>query len=533
MLNKSIFLMKDKTALGLIAVYIFFLLLICSRMSPWYFTNEWSDVNLYFNFGKALFNGRILYTEVFDHKGPFIYFLYGIGYLISPHSFFGMFILECLAWIIMTFFLYKIGKLYLDSSTAYIAALISPIFIVKIMKGGGSAEEFILVCMVVSLYYFISYFKEKNSGRHKPSVMFLHGILCSIVLLSKLNLIAFWFFPLAGIFVYLLSQKEYKNILLNLLAFFAGALLLAFPILVYLFANNALEEAYNIYVLLNAKYAEVRGLDDTILLLISRISFLYFDSFPLFFMSLFGIFYFPIKCIGNRIGKISIILAGLLLYTVIYMSLVFQMYYPIPFLVFSSLGVIGLFCFVSDYVKVVRITRSYVLVMSLTMLYIGYSQITFEGTKIYEYIFSDKPGLMTQDMHDIILQEKEEDRSLLSIGYGLGNSLFTTCEIIPNIRYFVSPNLDAENYPQMREQQEKYIENKEINFVLISHGLELTKDRSRKADPERERRRKIKNYSYFNELPALAENYNLVYSDTIKNYIDEYSLEVFRLYKLK
>ena len=219
----------------LLGCYVFFLLIICSHMSPLYYSNEWADVNIYFNVAKAMFNGRTLYNESFDHKGPLIFFIYGLGYLISNNSFFGMFLIQWTAWFTMVYYIYRLSKLYLDNIFAYIVVIIFPVFILKIMKAGGSAEEFILVFECISLYYFVRYFKEKSVSVHKPSVMFIHGIMCSMVLFIKLNLLVFWFFPLAAIFLNLLRKRAFKSFAVNMVAYIAGLLIIAIPILLYLY----------------------------------------------------------------------------------------------------------------------------------------------------------------------------------------------------------------------------------------------------------------------------------------------------------
>ena len=48
-------------------------------------------------------NGQVLYRDVFDHKGPLLYLVYGIGWLLDHTGFFGVWLLEILA---MTAFLY-------------------------------------------------------------------------------------------------------------------------------------------------------------------------------------------------------------------------------------------------------------------------------------------------------------------------------------------------------------------------------------------------------------------------------------------
>ena len=56
--------------------------------------NNWDDINSYFSMGKALFNGKVIYRDILDQKGPLLYFIYGIAYLISHQDFFGLYIIE-------------------------------------------------------------------------------------------------------------------------------------------------------------------------------------------------------------------------------------------------------------------------------------------------------------------------------------------------------------------------------------------------------------------------------------------------------
>lgn len=527
MLNKEFFnTLSEKKILALLGFYLFFLLVICSHMSPLYYSNEWADVNIYFNVAKGIFNGKALYTEVFDHKGPLIFFIYGFGYLISNNSFFGMFLIQWTAWFVMVYFIYKLSKLYLDRVFAYIVAVIFPVFIIKMMKAGGSAEEFILVFECISLFYFVRYFKEKDASYHKPSVMFIHGLFCSMVLFIKLNLIVFWFFPLAAIFLNLLLKKEFKNFAINALTYIGGILVIAVPILIYLYVNDALQEGYSVYIELNRKYAELQSITSTIQLILLRVVYLFLDPFSLFFMTLIGVFWFPLKHIGHTLGKWALLLSGVSLYIIIFMFPVFQMYYPVVFLVFSGLGLLSLFVYISKCVKVEgQVSPVYLIILTTAIVYLGYSQSDLGNNRIASTAVELEPGLLTQKLHDEIM--KEENPTLLNIGFGLGNSLFTTCRIVPNVRYFVSPNLTYESYPEMRDEQTKYIENKEVKFVLIPQSL-LNFDGSTKV----QKRRKIGNQDYFLSLPAFKENYTLILSDTIINTIDEKSIEIHHLYKL-
>lgn len=523
MLGKVFFeSLSNKKIAGFIFIYVFFLLLLCSHMSPLYFSNEWSDVNIYFNIGKAIFNGQTLYTEIFDHKGPLIFFIYGFGYLISNNSFFGMFLIELAGWFAMVYFMYKTANLYLGKAGACFVAMILPVLLIKIMKAGGSVEEFILCFEAVSFYYFVRYFKNEDNSIHDPKIMLVHGILSSAVFFMKLNLMLIWFFPIAGICINLMYRKEFKNLILNLLGYILGFLLVAVPVFMYFYVNGAVEEAYNVYIELNSRYAQLQGAGDTLILLMYRSLFLYLEPLSMCVLLFIGVFYFPIKYLKSNIGKCVILLSGITTIVMIYISPVYQYYYPIPLLMFSGLGVLSIFLFAKKYVQVDNLPFKFVFVFAFILVYAGMSQTDLSAMRMAGLLVKN-PGLLMQGSRNIIVQEKNP--TLLNLSFGLGNSLFTTCNIVPNVKYFISPNLTYESYPEMRDEQEQYIKNKEVQFIII------TKPSLEKHNSSISAERKTSNYDFFTNLPALKENYTLVKEDTVINTIDERKVDIYELYK--
>lgn len=526
-------MMNDRKALIILFGYVFWLLWTCSNMSPFYYSNEWADANVYFNVGKAVFNGKTLYTEVFDHKGPLIFFIYGFGYLISNNSFFGVFLIELFLWCAMAGAVYYLSRLFLGREYSCLAGLIFPVFLVELMKAGGSAEEFILAFQCVSLYFFVKYFKEKGASGHNPYYMLAHGVLCSMAFFIKLNLVLFWFLPLAGIFLNLLFRKKYGNLALNAFAFFVGGMVTAIPILTYLFFNDALGEAYRVYIDLNRRYAELQGAGETVLLLFYRLLYLFIQPLSLLVLPLFGLLYFPFKCVGNAIGRWALILTGVLLYVIIYMSPVFQAYYPLPFLVYALLGIVGLLVMTERLTGQVSVPFKYMVLFAAVLFYAGISRANLDETKL-SVLTGDKPPLLTQKMYDII--SKEKDPTLLNLGFGLANNLFTTCGIVPDVKYFMSPNLTYESWPDLRDEQTEYIKRRATQFVITQEWMTITRAEKPKKPEEREepvKIRKTNNCEYFESLPAFRKNYSLILADTIVNTIDNKSLDIYKLYKRK
>ena len=502
MIKKEI--VENKKTFIILFVYTILLLFFCSKMSPLYPFNEWSDINLYFNIGKSIANGKILYVDAFDHKGPLIFFIYGIGYLISKTSFLGMYIIEGIMWTFLVYAGYLTARLYLDKLYAFAIALIFPLFVLSHSSEGGSAEEFIIIFESVSLFLFLSYFKEKKSSTHKPAYMLIHGIMCAATILIKINLIVFWAFPLLAVFISIFKNKEYRNLIQNIVAYITGLMVLILPVIIYFIYNNALSEAWDSYIVLNSSYAKLENISQIVENLVVRFyQRLRFETFE-YLIILIGVFYFPIKYIKNTLGKIAIILSFITLHIVIFMSPNYVFYYSIPYYIFSLLGCIAIADLISKYLKLQPKWYYFTLFFVFTLL-IGVKEKNFFGTSKAVLLREQKPDGLIFQFSDIIIKEK--DPTLLNLSLDLGNGVFTKANIMPNVKYFISPNLPHSIYPEMRDEQTKYIENKQVQFIILSEFSF--------------------NFDYFYNLPALNDNYTI-----IDRYV-EHETKTYYLYKRK
>ena len=156
-----------------------------------------------------------------------------------------------------------------------------------------------------------------------------------------------------------------------------------------------------------------------------------------------------------------------------------------------------------------------------------------------------KPGLFMENIRREIL--KEEKPTLMVPNHGLAVSLFTTCRIVPNIRYFSSAYITHQSFPEIRNEQTRYVENKTVQFIVLSvpntdkrfKKWKLTCDIAEGKKGEKTssfiqyHNVKEDTYKYFTTLPAFLENYELCLRDTAINTIEQNSVDIYELYKRK
>lgn len=181
---------------------IFFLLsaaaflMLASRSSFLYVFNNWDDANSYFSMEKAIFNGRMPYRDVFDQKGMYLYFLYGLSYLISHTTFTGVYILEVILGFFDILGFYRIIKLYASDRFAVIFAPVSfaAAVVSRSFWWGGSAEEICLPFYIWGLYLIMRYFRCDYKGKAMPmSQVFIGGIFAGMVANIKFTGLGFFF----------------------------------------------------------------------------------------------------------------------------------------------------------------------------------------------------------------------------------------------------------------------------------------------------------------------------------------------------
>ena len=121
----------------------------------------------------------------------------------------------------------------------------------------------------------------------------------------------------------------------------------------------------------------------------------------------------------------------------------------------------------------------------------------------YQFHNVNKQDLVQYQFAEII--EKKENATLLNYGF-LDGGFYTVTNIVPNIKHFHKPNIQYENYPEIMDEQNRYIREKIIDFVVI----------------------KVKQEEDSKKIPYLYENY-----DNIKNVFVPDSNNNYMLFKVK
>lgn len=237
---------KDKLKY-ILPIFIISLIFITigSKNSPLYLLNDWYDAQAFMTMGKGLINGLIPYKDLFEQKGPILYFIYAIANLISTKSFIGVYIIEVLSFTTFLTLIRKTINLFFKDkySIPSISILAFAIMLLRPFGHGGSAEELCLPFFSYSIYSMLKYLK---TGSITNKEIIINGIMAGIVLWIKYTLLGFHFILAATFFFVNFFKHDYKNAFKSAFIYLLGMGIVTIPVLIFFIVNGAIKELFNV-----------------------------------------------------------------------------------------------------------------------------------------------------------------------------------------------------------------------------------------------------------------------------------------------
>lgn len=235
-------------------IAIIFLLLYSYTTSP-LFIHEGMDSAVFKTMGLAILQGKIPYVDIFDHKGPILYFINALGQFLIPGRL-GIFCLQVVGLSTVLIFLFKTANLFVSKFTSFISVLITLFVYGGVIQEGNQCEEWMMIFFSISLYYVLKYFTQNSIEEHHWRYSLIFGLCFGITFFIRPNdAIAQIGGIMLGLSIWLIYNKLYKNLLANILSFIVGMSIVTLPIIVYFAYHNAIDDMLYGLIGFNAGYA--------------------------------------------------------------------------------------------------------------------------------------------------------------------------------------------------------------------------------------------------------------------------------------
>ncbi len=460
----------------LLIVAAFATLAFASRSSFLYPFNNWDDANSYFSVGKGIFNGKMPYRDIFDQNGMYLYFLYGLAYLVSHTTFSGVYLLEVLLGTADIFLIYRILRVYCGRKISLTLSVIvfAAIVCSKSFWWGGAAEEICLPFLFGGLYLYTDYFINKYSDETMSyGRVFIGGLLAGVIANIKFTGLGFYFAWMMMVFFAFLAHKDIWGGIKACVIFHIGMFVPFIPWIIYFGVQGGLYEWYWGYVYVNVFVYNKMGTESiTLFQKINRMAKILFwlirDNFQYYIMMVPGLFCTLVdRKAKGTLAKISLAVLFAFTFVGIYAGGRELPYYALPLSVFAVFGAM-LFGRIAD--KAVTEDTGDFGYFGLPAMAIMVSLIMISTLSMnIPFMAVEQEDFFLYRFRDEVLET--ENPTLLNVGC-LDAGLYTLCDIVPTCRWFQTQTLDIDdpaNNPYM--EQERYVREGLVDYVLVQDAI--------------------------------------------------------------
>ncbi len=209
------------------------------------------DSGVFLYVGEQILDGKIPYRDVWDHKGPLLYYINALGLWLGQGAIGGVWVLEYVSLGTAVFLSFHL----LNKAFGLVPAIISTIIWLGnaslLQVGGNLTEEYTLPLQFAALYLFWRSLTSKNDSLH----FFTIGLLAGAAFLLRPNNIG----TPAAIMAYVvgssLAARAWSILWRKVGAFLAGAGALVGGTAVYFAAHQALFPLIDQLFVYNFQYA--------------------------------------------------------------------------------------------------------------------------------------------------------------------------------------------------------------------------------------------------------------------------------------
>lgn len=443
---------------------VMFLLLFSNGTSPLVKYYYGSDSAFFMFFGKAMNHGLLPYIDLFDHKGPYLFFIQWIGQLIAEGKI-GAFIMQVINMVINMFIINKIFTLANNELTIKKKILLYiPIGILFSItfRDGNMCEEYSLLFLFASLYMTIKYFISCDNGnyKHDKRFAFFYGLFFIILVFIRMTNSAFLCACVLTIFILLLIHKEYKNLFENIIYFFLGVLVGLLPILIYFKCINGLEEMLQSVFVYAFKYSNETSL---------KYKYMVFFTVKNIVLMCSGVLPILILIIRKRIKDkyfVLSVISFIATFLAIFLGFGFTHYFV---LVLPNL-LLGIFLYLNDE-KIInnRIFKYLVIIVLILQSIYMFESLGKNILQMVDYSISEKTFgyYENQEKQDKEIGNQIPKEDKYSVwGYGIKARFYLRTDTYPCIKYF--DYLDQRfAYEEIRDEIEELLNLKQPKWLVI------------------------------------------------------------------
>ncbi len=172
------------------------------------------DFSIFYIIGKMWRDGYLPYVDLFDHKGPFIFWIYFLGLKINQT--YGIYILQTISlWLTLCIAYKLVSKTFKFDQYMILSVTGILVFYTNVQFGQALTEEFCMPFLMLGAYFVDRYLSNrKKEIRHTPYYSIVYGIAVGVCFCTRVTnaiSIVIWVLSIPACFVPPFRREDTAN----------------------------------------------------------------------------------------------------------------------------------------------------------------------------------------------------------------------------------------------------------------------------------------------------------------------------------
>ncbi len=224
-----------------------YVLIASYTTSPLYQNYFLCDTACYVTIGKYWFTeGALPYVDLWDLKGPLIFLINGLGYMITE-SLLGVFFIQIVVNTFTLFLCYRLSRLEFGRTASALLVILAAFAMFSWNQWGNGVEEYNLPFLLASFFFLYRWGRQaegEEKPMHNPWWAFVYGLAFGVAAMTRLTNALGLCGAVGIVAICLMVWGKWKNLLQNIIGFLCGAAVVILPFIVYFASRGALGEMF-------------------------------------------------------------------------------------------------------------------------------------------------------------------------------------------------------------------------------------------------------------------------------------------------
>lgn len=421
-----------------------FVSIFSKSTSPIFSQNFIIDSGIFQVIGRGIVKGLVPYRDLFDHKGPILFYIQALGVLINKN--YGIYILQIINIFVTIIFIEKLINLFAKNNLSkWIALTLTMVFYGLFFSEGNLSEEWSLSFILIALYLNL---KGILTNKFIKFNHLITGITFAIISLIRVNnaasIVGFCIFY----FFYLIIKRNFKELFKFIGEFIIGVLIVYIPIIIIFYKQNALLNMFEGTFLFNIIYG-------------TKSEFSYFKEILRFISILPLIYLFAVTFSHNHPKRFKICMLIIILVNIIAVSAgyIYLHYYVIltPLIAILCAHINLSNIQITNKNVILNITCICCILVLYAFFYL-YS-LNNELRNYQNAVISEQEA---QDLKNYI----DDENSVLA--YNVPAKIYMSLDILPAYKYFIFQTWHSQSNPQIAVDLDNQLQNGNIKYIITT-----------------------------------------------------------------